>query len=52
MRKKLVIYYIWSIPLHGAENWTLRKVDQKYLHGFEMWCWKRMEVSRTGLENN
>jgi hypothetical protein len=23
--------------------WTLRKVDQKYLENFEMWCWRRME---------
>jgi hypothetical protein len=29
--------------LCGAENWTLRKVDQKYLESFEMWCCRRME---------
>jgi hypothetical protein len=23
--------------------WTLRKVDQKYVENFEMWCWRRME---------
>jgi hypothetical protein len=22
---------------------TFRKVDQKYLESFEMWCWRRME---------
>jgi hypothetical protein len=27
----------------GAENGTLRKVGQKYLKSFEMWCWRRME---------
>jgi hypothetical protein len=32
-----------SIALYGAETWTLRKVDQKYLESFEMWCWRRME---------
>jgi hypothetical protein len=21
----------------------LRKIDQKYLESFEMWCWRRME---------
>jgi hypothetical protein len=41
--KKLVKCYIWSIALCGAETWTLRKVDQKYLESFEMWCWRRME---------
>jgi hypothetical protein len=42
IRKKLV-KYIWSIALYGAETWTLRKLDQKHLESFEMWCWKRME---------
>jgi len=27
----------------GAETWTLRAADQKYLESFEMWCWRRME---------
>jgi hypothetical protein len=35
--------YTWSTDLYGAETWTLRKVDQKYLESFEMWCWRRME---------
>jgi hypothetical protein len=43
LRKKLVKCYIWSIALYGAETWTLRKIDQKYLESFEMWCWRRME---------
>jgi len=43
LRKKLVKCYIWSTALYGAENWTLRAVDQKRLESFEMWCWKRME---------
>ena len=36
-------WYIRSIALYGAENWTLRAVDQKHLESFEMWCWRRME---------
>jgi hypothetical protein len=43
LRKKLVKCYIWSIALHGAETWTLQKVDRKYLESFEVWCWRRME---------
>ena len=35
--------YIWGIALYGAETWTLRKSDQKYLESFEMWCWIKME---------
>jgi hypothetical protein len=33
----------WCIALYDAENWTFRKVDQKYLESFEMWCWRRVE---------
>jgi hypothetical protein len=43
LRKKLVKCYISNIALCGAETWTLRKVDHKYLESFEMWCWRRME---------
>jgi hypothetical protein len=43
LRKKLVMCYIWSIDLYGAETWTLRAVDQKHLESFEVWCWRRME---------
>ena len=42
LRKKLVKYYIWSMAFYGAETWTLRAADQKYLESFEM-CWRRME---------
>jgi hypothetical protein len=42
LRKKLVKCYIWNKTL-GAENWTLRAVDQKHLESFEMWYCRRME---------
>ena len=28
---------------HGSEIFKLRKIEQKYLESFEMWCWRRME---------
>jgi hypothetical protein len=31
------------MTLYGAETWTLRKIDQKHLESFEMWCWRRTE---------
>jgi hypothetical protein len=52
LRKKLVKCYIWSIALCGAETWTLRKVDQKYLESFELWCRRRMEISWTDHVRN
>jgi hypothetical protein len=36
LRKKLVKCYIWCMSLCGAETWTLRVVDQKYLEISEM----------------
>ena len=43
LRKKLVMCYMWSIAVYGAEIWTLRAVDQKHLESFEVWCWRRLE---------
>jgi len=43
LRKKQVKCYIRNIVLYGAEPWTLRKVDNKYLEGFEVWCCSRVE---------
>ena len=37
LRKILIKCYIWSMALYGAETWTLRAADQKYLESFEMW---------------
>ena len=53
LRRTLVKCYIWSIELYGAETWTLRKIDKKYVECFEMWCWERMkkviDSRRTGM---
>jgi len=35
LRKKIGKCYILSIALHGAETWTLWRVDQKYLEKFK-----------------
>jgi len=43
LRKTLIKCYIWSMALCGAETWTLRAADQKYLESFEMCCCRRME---------
>jgi len=36
LRKKQVKLYICIMALHGAETWTLRAADQKYLESIEM----------------
>jgi len=45
LRNKLVKSYILSMVLYGAETWKLWAADQKHLESFEMWCWRRMEIS-------
>jgi hypothetical protein len=45
LRKKLLKCHIWSIVLYGAETWTLRKVDQKYLESLKYGVgevWRRL----------
>jgi hypothetical protein len=46
LRQKIEEGYIWNLALYGAETCTLRKVGQKYLESFEMWCWRGMEKMR------
>jgi hypothetical protein len=46
LRNELLKCYIWSIAVHGAENWMLWKVDRKYLESFDMCCWRRKEKIR------
>jgi len=53
LRKKVVKCHIWSIAVYGAEIWTLRAVNQKYLESLEMWCWRSMEkISLTDRVRN
>jgi hypothetical protein len=53
LRKKLVKCCMWSLALCGAGSWTLRKVNQKYLEMFEMWCWGMIEkICWTDLVRN
>jgi hypothetical protein len=60
----LAICYIWIIALHGAETWTLWRVDQKYLRLLKcaagegwrsaepfMWELKSVTESRRGKEH-
>jgi hypothetical protein len=51
-KEKLVKCNIWCTALCGAENWTLRTADQKYLESFEMWSWETMDIIWTDLVRN
>jgi len=43
----IYVYMYRSVAVYSAETWTLLKVDDEYLVSFRMWCWRRMEISRT-----
>jgi len=43
-KEEAIKMHILSIALYGAATWTLRKVGQKYLESFKVWCfqgWRR-----------
>lgn len=46
LRQKIEKGYIRNLAFYGAETCKLRKVGQKYLETFEMWCWRDMEKIR------
>jgi len=43
LKKKSAKCCVWSLALFGAETCALRKVDQKYLESYGMWCRRRKE---------
>ena len=42
-RGYLTYTFLMRYYRYGAETWTLRAADQKYLESFEMLCWRSME---------
>jgi len=42
---ELIKCLVWSVATYAAETWTLREVDRKVIEAFEMWIWRRMEIS-------
>ena len=36
LRKTLVKCFVWRVALYYAENWTLRRNEEKRLEAFEM----------------
>ena len=39
---RLVKALVFPIDLHGAESWTMRKLERKMIDAFELWCWRRL----------
>ena len=30
--------------MYGCESWTLKKAEHQRIDGFELWCWRRLEI--------
>jgi len=43
LRNNVIKCCIWNTTWCGAETWTFRNVNRKYLKTFEMWCSKRIQ---------
>jgi len=38
---------LWIGLQWSGSSLPVMKLDQKFVKGFEMWCWRRMEISWT-----
>ena len=32
----------FPVGMYGCENWTIKKAECRRIHGFELWCWRRL----------
>ena len=28
--------------MYGCESWTIKKVEHRKIHAFELWCWRKL----------
>ena len=33
---------VLPVIMYGCENWTIKKVKQKRIEAFNLWCWRRV----------
>ena len=33
---------VFSEVTYGCESWTIKKAEHQRIHGFELWCWRRL----------
>ena len=38
----LVKAMVFPVVMHGCESWTIKKVEDQRIDGFELWCWRRL----------
>ena len=44
---------VFPVVMYGCESWTIKKVEDQRIDGFELWCWRRLLiVSWTARRSN
>ena len=38
----LVQAMVFPVVMYGCESWTIKKVEDQRIDGFELWCWRRL----------
>ena len=38
----LVKAVVCPVVMYGCESWTVKKVERRRIHAFELWCWRRL----------
>ena len=38
----LVKAMVFSVVTYGCESWTIKKVENREIVAFELWCWRRL----------
>ena len=38
----LVKAMVFPVVVYGCESWTVKKVERRRIHAFELWCWRRL----------
>ena len=49
----LVKAMVFPVVMFGCESWTVKKAEQRRIHAFELWCWRRLlRVPWTSRKSN
>ena len=38
----LIKTMVFPVVMYGCESWTVKKAEHRRIHGFELWCWRRL----------
>ena len=49
----LVKAMVFLVIMYRSESWTIKKAEHRRIHGFELWCWRRLlRVPWTARKSN